>query len=96
MSSYFERFLDRYRVEVTCVAAKEAIAYVELVIHCPSLILAIFANYRHGFMRQLGWFYLGTSCAIRLASAAMEIYKRPKPPKHDEFHLASDFVRCGA
>ncbi|KAL6718910.1 Forkhead transcription factor [Lecanora helva] len=55
------------------VSAREGIAYIELIIYSPAIILAFYTNIRHGFVRQLGWFYLVIFCAIRIASAAMEI-----------------------
>jgi len=72
--------LHRFSIKsIAMVAAREGIAYVELIVYCPSIILAIYTNYRHGFMRPLGWFYLGLFCAIRIASAAMEIVSARNP-----------------
>lgn len=49
------------------------LAIAELVFYLPALALSVYVNIRHGFRRQLGWFYLILLSVIRLVGNSMEI-----------------------
>ncbi|KAL9597590.1 MAG: hypothetical protein Q9219_005029 [cf. Caloplaca sp. 3 TL-2023] len=49
------------------------LAIAELVFYLPALALSVLVNFRHGFRRELGWFYLILLSVIRLVGNSMEI-----------------------
>ncbi|KAI4133147.1 MAG: hypothetical protein LQ338_000412 [Usnochroma carphineum] len=49
------------------------LAIAQLVFYLPALTLSILVNLRHGFRRELGWFYLVLLAVIRLIGNSMEI-----------------------
>ena len=56
---------------------KEAAA--ELAFYAPALIVAGLLCFRHGFGRQLGWFYVLALCLVRIVGAACQIAAEQNP-----------------
>ncbi|KAI4178181.1 MAG: hypothetical protein L6R41_008513 [Letrouitia leprolyta] len=54
------------------------LAVAELVFYVPALALSVYVNVRHGFRRQLGWFYLILLSVIRLVGNSMEVAANSK------------------
>lgn len=71
------------------VSAKEAIAFAELSVYCSCMIPALYINFRHTPSRQFGWFYLALFVAIRIASAATEIFSARDPRNITKFIWAA-------
>ncbi|KAI4141906.1 MAG: hypothetical protein L6R39_005137 [Caloplaca ligustica] len=49
------------------------LAIAQLVFYLPALVLSIVVNLRHGFRRELGWFFLILVAVVRLIGNSMEI-----------------------
>lgn len=63
------------------VQTEEAIAYAEICVYVPVLILTLIVVVRHGFKKQLGWIYLAVFCVIRIAGAGFKIDESRSPNK---------------
>ena len=61
------------------LSEREDIAVAEIAVYIPFICFAIFVCIRHGFIRQLGWFYLVTFCALRIAGGIFGVLYAKHP-----------------
>lgn len=51
------------------VTYREAISILQIIVYVPVLILGLTLNFRHGFAKSSGWFFLITLSLLRLIGA---------------------------
>jgi hypothetical protein len=56
------------------LAPKASLAAAELAFFSPAFLFGVFLLIRHGFSRQLGWFYVVTLSILRIIGASVTIY----------------------
>lgn len=74
---------------------KEDIAYAELAVYAPSIILTTIIVVRHGFHRQLGWIYLSIFCGVRITGAVFQILSSHHPDNTTDLEWASILQSVG-
>ena len=74
---------------------REDIAIAQLAIYIPSIFIAIYVSFRHGFVRQLGWVYLVIFGGLRTAGAAIEILSVKHPTSRTDATWAAILSSIG-
>jgi hypothetical protein len=59
---------------MTNLNGKGGLAVAEVVFFAPALVVSSFVVFRHGFARQLGWFYLVVLSLLRIIGASCLLY----------------------
>ena len=77
------------------VSTAECVAIAEFVVFVPVLTAMIFVLVRHGFNKQLGWYYLATFSIMRIVGAGFEIAAVKNPGNKSDIIWATILQSIG-